>query len=37
MKNLKDTTLDMEDLWEDDLRSRYPENEDKGERGFSRL
>ena len=34
MKNLKDTTLDMEDLWEDDLRSRYPENKDKGEEDF---
>jgi len=34
MKNLKDKTPDIEDLWEEDLRSRYPENGDKGEEDF---
>ena len=34
MKSLKDKSPDIEDLWEDDLRSRYPENGDKGEEDF---
>ena len=34
MKSLKDKNPDIEDLWEDNLRSRYPENGDKGEEDF---
>ena len=34
MKNLKDKTPDIEDLWEENLRSRYPENGDKEKEDF---